>query len=421
MSTYGREITGRPDTSKLAGIASVVLTGTIAGFLIVSYIPGALRVDSRVVTIPFRCLMLMILFYAFYRVLDAGHVRMRISVTDLLVTFFWVFYCVRFIYDLGLVGIPLATSPSDMALYLFGICLPTFVVLYQIRDMRLYRNALIWSMLALGACSLASMFRTDTARDMEVSGIGYQGNQTLNHISYGHMGVTAMILGLFVLFQIGGTKWPWYLRLLAAGTVCLGIFSMLASGSRGAMVAGLLTAPMVIYLGFQRGSKVLTIGTIVSLGAVLSATVEYLSLRGMNLKRLLISASAYTAANQSVYTRQNMAREAWQQYLDHPWVGSSIVERSSLSYPHNAVLEAFMATGTFGGTAFVLLVLTASYRAIRLMRRDASMAWVSVCFFQYLIGAMFSGGLWGNPLLWGMMAIMLGVEAPRMRPEGRLG
>jgi hypothetical protein len=44
------------------------------------------------------------------------------------------------------------------------------------------------------------------------------------------------------------------------------------------------------------------------------------------------------------------------------------------------------------------------------------MAWIPICFFQQLIGAMFSGGLYGNVPLWGMMAIVLGADLPRTRP-----
>jgi O-antigen ligase len=86
-----------------------------------------------------------------------------------------------------------------------------------------------------------------------------------------------------------------------------------------------------------------------------------------------------------------------------------------LSYPHNSIVEAFMAIGTFGGAVFTMLMLFAIIRAIRLIKRDVVMAWVPICFFQYLIGAMFSGGLFSNPLLWGMMAIMLGVDMPATR------
>jgi hypothetical protein len=44
------------------------------------------------------------------------------------------------------------------------------------------------------------------------------------------------------------------------------------------------------------------------------------------------------------------------------------------------------------------------------------MAWIPACFFQQLIGAMFSGGLYGNVPLWAMMAIMLGADLPQMHP-----
>ena len=94
-----------------------------------------------------------------------------------------------------------------------------------------------------------------------------------------------------------------------------------------------------------------------------------------------------------------------------------------MTYPHNAMVEAFKATGTFGGSAFALLILAAIYRAMRFIRRDPAMAWIPVCFFQQLIGAMFSGGLYGNVPLWGMMAIVLGADLPQTRtllPAGHL-
>jgi O-antigen ligase len=363
--------------------------------------------------------MLLLLLYAFYRLLGVRHLRVRLSVTTLVVVFFWTAYSLRFIADATLLQIPLGSPPTDMALSLFAMCLPTFIVLYLIRDISLYGKALTWTMLALGLCCLASMFRTRTSQDVTLHG-RYQGNDILNPVSYGHMGVTAIILGLFVLLQIGRTRKRWYLRLLASGTVCLGAFSILAASSRGALVAGIVLVPIVGYLGLRCGSKLFTIGICIALGFVLSIAITYFSQNGLKLDRLLGSAAAYNIANDSVNSRHNMIRDAWREYLDHPWLGSSIVERNALIYPHNAIVEAFMATGTFGGTAFALLVLAAIYRAILLIRRDPAMAWIPICFFQQLIGAMFSGGLYGNVSLWGMMAIMLGADLPAIRLDGGL-
>jgi len=267
-------------------------------------------------------------------------------------------------------------------------------------------------MLALGTCCGISMRMTSALQDTTTSRGRNMGNDILNHIGYGHMGVTAMILGLFVLLRIGNVRKPWYLRLLAAATVCLGAFTILAAASRGALVAAIVLIPVVMYLGLRRGSRSLTLGICIVLGFVLTATAAYLSRNGADIGRSLGSISAYSAANNSVWARQNLYRDAWHDYLQHPWLGSSIVEKNSLFYPHNAIIEAFMATGTFGGTAFVLLILIAISRAIRLALRDPAMAWVPICFFQHLIGVMFSGGIWGNTVMWGMTAIVLGVEMP---------
>ena len=419
MLTYHAEATRRrPGSSQLVTIASVCLTLNLAGFLAASYIPSALHVDHRVVTVPFRCLVLLLSLYAVYKIVAVSHLRMTLSVTTLLVTAFWVFYCMRFLSDTVLFPVPIGDNPEDMALFLFAISLPTFIVFYLFSEIGLYRRALVWTMLALCACCAISM-RSAGAGD-PTRQVQHMGNDVLNHIGYGHMGLTAMILGLFVLLRIGRARRNWIVRLLAAATVCLGAFTVLAAASRGALVASIVLLPVVVYLGMRRGSGLLTVGICVALFFVLSAATAYLARDGTDVKQLLGSAAAYTASSNSVHERQTLMRDAWQEYLDHPILGSSIVERNALFYPHNCIVEAFMAMGTFGGTLFVLILLVAVYRAIRLATTDVAMSWISLCLFQQLIAVMFSGGLYGNVTLWGMLGIVLGVDLPRMRLRGSL-
>lgn len=405
---------------KLTRIASLVLTGDLAGFLAASYLPGALGVDHQVITIPFRAIMLFLLLYALYRIVTVSKLRMAISTTSILLIFFWTAYCLRFIFDVGFLQIALPIPLGEMTLYLFAITLPTFVVSYLFRDIRSYEKALIWVMLVLGICCSISMRSSNSLQD--TSTVGHNtANDILNHIGYGHMGTTAMILGLFVLLQIGSMRRPWYLRLLGGVTVCLGAYTILAAASRGALVAALLLVPVVLYLGLWRGSKGLTIAICLVLGFVLSASTAYLTQNGVDLTRSIASASAYSAADNSVWTRQNLYRDAWHEYLEHPWVGNSLVETNSDTYPHNIIIEAFMATGTFGGAALVLLILIAVYRSIRLITRDYAMAWIPLCFLQQLIGGMFSGGIWGNTVMWGMMGVVLGVDLPERIWKQRKG
>ena len=240
MSTYLPETRGRLGSHKLVTIASLCLTLNLAGFLAVSYLPGALHIDHRVATVPFRCLVLLLSLYAVYKIFAVSHLRVAISVTTLLVTAFWIFYITRFLSDTVLFPVPIGENPDDMALFLFAISLPTFIVFYLFSEIALYRKALVWSMLALGACCAISMRSTNT-EDATRQG-QHMGNDILNHIGYGHMGLTAMILGLFVLLRIGRARRNWILRFLAAATVCFGAFTVLAAASRGALVASVCTA-----------------------------------------------------------------------------------------------------------------------------------------------------------------------------------
>src|ERR1700738_145099 len=87
------------ETSRLAGMGTLLMTGTLAGLLMGSYVPGALGVDSRVATVPFRGLMLLLQLYALFRFLGVGHLRMGMSITSAVAVFFWIAYSLRFIVD----------------------------------------------------------------------------------------------------------------------------------------------------------------------------------------------------------------------------------------------------------------------------------------------------------------------------------
>jgi O-antigen ligase len=415
MSLYFAQSSSRPGFRQLLGLASLVLTANLAGFQTISFIPGGFGVDQTAATVPFRALEVVLLMYAFYKLLAVGHLRSRISVTTILVVLFWFAYSVRFMVDAVLLQVPLK-DPAMMALYIFGIIIPMFTICYLVGDINLYMKALPWIMLLLGASCAFAVHRLSVASDIDIAQHGrLLGNELLNPIEYGHMGVRAIVLGLFVLLRIGRVNRSWYLRIAAAGTVCVGIFTVLTAESRGAMVAAALLVPFVLYLGVRRGSRTMSVAICVAGLFVASATLGYLAQQGRNTVRTLASGWAYSSGNNSVSSRQTLFRDAFLQYSEHPVFGSSIVEKNSRMYPHNALIEAFMATGTLFGSIFILIVIIAVWRAIKLVSRNTAMSWVPICFFQTLIGAMFSGGLYQNPVMWGMMAIMLGVDMPPKR------
>ncbi len=88
--------------------------------------------------------MLLLLLYALYRLVDACDLRMGLSVTALLLVFFWTAYSLRFIADAAFIQLQLGSLPAaDMATYLFAVCLPTFIVLYLIRNSAVQKGAYV--------------------------------------------------------------------------------------------------------------------------------------------------------------------------------------------------------------------------------------------------------------------------------------
>lgn len=115
--------------------------------------------------------------------------------------------------------------------------------------------------------------------------------------------------------------------------------------------------------------------------------------------------------------RQVIYAMAWSDFLSSPFVGSSYVVRQGAYSPHNILLEALMATGAFGGMAFIAAMALMCRGLWKLIRGLAgplgvSIGLVATCF---LVLSMTSGTISGNPEFWAYIvsASLLGHYAAR--------
>jgi O-antigen ligase len=227
-----------------------------------------------------------------------------------------------------------------------------------------------------------------------------------------------MLLSLFLLVR-RVKLWKVY-RLMAVGSLLLGVASVLLSASRGPLVAVVALTPVVIYFGSgKRLSRALVWIVLVALAglAVIPRLVESFTLSGVQISRYFGSAAAFTESESSV-GHASLMLSGWRLFLDHPVLGGGLFEPHLLTYPHNSVIEAFMATGALGGMAFLAISGIAAAKAIALMRRQPAMAWLSILFFQYLIHMQVAGCLYFNPTAFMLMGVMLAVRLPALsRPE----
>jgi O-antigen ligase len=113
------------------------------------------------------------------------------------------------------------------------------------------------------------------------------------------------------------------------------------------------------------------------------------------------------ATGETFGIRIELMQNAWSQFLDAPAFGSALVELKSGFYPHNVIIESFMATGLPGGMAFTVLVVATSLAALRISWSNSPIAWVGLIYLQYLSGAQVSGALSTSDTMWCYMCAVI--------------
>lgn len=100
------------------------------------------------------------------------------------------------------------------------------------------------------------------------------------------------------------------------------------------------------------------------------------------------------------------------QAVRNPLLGSAYTELQTGQYPHNLLLESFMALGVVGGVLLLFICLRAGFRAAVRLRLGELL--LPLLFVQYFVGAQFSSSLWGAEAFWAIV-VLLGATAPQAR------
>jgi len=314
---------------------------------------------------------------------------------------FWGLYIIRMLLDVVYVPQQLGRPGYEYFLFGLGGALIPALALHVKLETRHLNRAFLWM---LGIASVACIGNLLALREVIASGdVTRIEHETLNPISLGHLGASLTILASYGILRPDVLD-RWQGRLLlpvffGIGLVCVGLGT-----SRGPMLA--LACAFIALLLVRAERKKKKLGRIIVLallvvGAGLGAVWHFGDI--VNAFVLRFQGAQQLTDNSSV-ARIEMWSRAWGQFVNNPVLGDALVERERLQYPHNLVIESFMATGIFGGILCLVLLVQASVSSLRLLRQRPAVAWVALLAIQHMVGAMFSGGIWGQGSMWGMMA-----------------
>lgn len=363
------------------------LLGTLVAFT---------ALPSLVASVPVRALVLLLALSLILRTRSA----VWISTGASLLFAFWAIYLIRLLWDWWIVGIPVA---SEFMLNFIVFSIPTamaFMHAPAIDERKLSRMLLVLGVVTCLLAIVANSTNLASARSFTENAEGRLFLDTVNPITYGHVGVTT-ILATLGMSRYCTRKIEW---LGLAAAAALGCTAILLGGSRGPLLALLvcITVAALFVKGYRWLLLPLIAGGFLMFG---EASVDSQSLLGSRVTS--------SVQSDSPEIRVLMAAGAVEQFLESPLVGSAIIERQFEDYPHNPFLEAAMAVGIAGLLLLVIINFRALRRIVGSLRRGNLL--VPLLAVQAVVAAQVSGSLAMSAPLWLFLALFAGAERRRRR------
>lgn len=302
---------------------------------------------------------------------------------------------------------PPSEYATDKVLRLFTLSFLALAAGAIILKDRARATAFLWVLVVLGwvTVGLATI-----APDREAFGrLVADGGSTIN---LGRMaGATVIILLAGMLYGRSAWLWP---ALLSS----LPLYALVASGSRGPLLATAIAVAVLFVLANSGGAR--RLGRIALLAVVLIATILIGVLPRVDetaLSRIGLLFSADQGA--SVDARQGMISETAEVLLQYPlgvgWGGLGEV-LDPYVYPHNLLLEVGAEGGWIALLALVSVVVAALSTGLA-GRTDVARATIAALVVFHLINSLVSGDVNSNRPLFALIgaALALGWCSPNPR------
>lgn len=392
-------------SSLLNYTAIAVLLLTLIGYPLVAAVSIILQIDNRLVSVFFRALVLLLSLIV---IIKGFVLRDRFPSGPFWIVWwiFWGLYISRIVIDGFLNPEVLRLPLIEYLLYAIGMSLlPSLALSIKLDDYILNR-ALI-GIIVLGALGsvLSIWLITINTELMSISDFtaGRQATDTLNPTSLSHLGVTVFILSAWMLVRAETHGLMKHALLI----ICLliGAGTALAGASRGPLLVLALTLPMITYLGIKNlhGKKLL-----LRLSVIIVLFLLAFACLLINSETIL----AFRRVQESLFSDENrmdLLVAGWELFLNNPILGAGTEPLGS--YPHNLILESFMLYGVFSGFLFVAVVIMSMVASVKIFFAYPRSSWISLLYFQQLVGAMLSGSLYTSAEMWVITALVVSYVA----------
>jgi hypothetical protein len=397
-----------------------------------------LKLPSNSINIGLKFIYLVI--YLIALIIGFKKSNGRVPKTTLFILIFFLIYSFRLIVDNSILGIHfIGGGPFYVYSYYFGATLiPALAIVFGIKyisykklfsglffTLLLAGICILWFVVSMGAKDILSILTTRAEVNSE--GNDPRTGILINPIMIAHYGsalgivsASGLLLGLFKNV---------FTKILAALGFTLGIFNLIIGASRGPFFFFILLLLFLIFYYILKSKKTLkfTAGLLlwpVSLFVVFNIfIVQRLSIKFEEIhlvKRLNIFSKQRTVGSKEY--RDYSYVSSWNDFLDSPAIGKQFVGTFDNSYPHNIILESFMATGIVGGLLLVISIVLMILKLVKLLNINIGnykFAIILLTTEAFLLG-LTSGSIFANPEVWISLVFFLAIPLTYSNNQNKL-
>lgn len=389
-------------------ISNLYIVIIICGFLFIGTVPILLGFSENSLSVPFRVIVLILsLFLIFITVFSRQSLKIKLSIFFLFFLF-WVIYSIRILFDLFIEPIKLFpdNTATDYLLFAFGVVLIPSITVLVIQSNKINFDWILKSIYFSLFLTLiiAIYFRGNS--DIQGRSVG---DVNVGILLFGQSGATLSILSIYYLTK---RKHRIFLTLFYSIGFIVGFIGIFVSASKSPFLALIVVLAAFFVLKYG-GFKTLLILLIITL-LLNYYFIEFLNFLNLYFNSNFFERILYSIEEGGDKVRGSLFEAAYLEFIDSPILGNAMLIQKSPytgAYPHNLIMESFMATGFFGGLIFVLWVLKCLKKSINLLRYNEGNSWVALLFFQYLVFGMFSKNLYSSDLFWFTSLLVISIVA----------
>lgn len=388
----------------------------IFGYPIITFFPLAFSLNTTPFNIAARAIYSVISVYLIASRVYRNEPN-RYNWTYWGLTLFLFFYSLRIVYDVQIRGIVFEDSVAYLYIFSFlGSFMPFFAISMNV-DKLDYKKFIKYSyLLAYITCILIFIlifirFKASLSEILAERLNFYSKESEGNSINPITISIAGAFLGALSIYHIYFIRVSGVIRILYFLGMGLGITFLIFGASRGPLISFSICVIYLLYVYLSKKAslkyikQLALINTLLIVGCLIYILVRDINWADLSIYNRLIHFGESSSLSDTS-TRINSWGSAWRQFLSSPFVGDSYLESFYYSYPHNIYLEVLMALGLLGIVLFYPIIL----RFFAYSIKTRTQLGIYIIYLLYMIESSFSGGLFINPPLWGILALMTGFK-----------